>query len=73
MKRQKFAKKFGRKYNNDKNYRKVKNHCHYEGKYRGAAHSICILQYSTSKDISVVFQNIYQFSNHGISKFISLL
>ena len=32
-----------------KNYRKVRDHCHYTGKYRGAAHSICDLRYRTTK------------------------
>ena len=34
---QRFLKKFA----NDKNYQKVRDHCHYTGKHRGAAHSIC--------------------------------
>ena len=29
-----------------KRYRKVRDHCHYSGKYRGAAHSIRNLKYS---------------------------
>ena len=32
---------------NDKKYHKVRDHCHYTGKYRGAAHSICNLRYKT--------------------------
>ena len=31
-----------------KNY-KVGDHCHYTGKYRGAAHNICNLRYKISK------------------------
>ena len=42
---------------NDKNYHKVKDHCHYTGKYRGAAHDICNLRYKISKEIPVVFHN----------------
>ena len=41
----------------DENYRnrkKVKDHCHYTGKFRGAAHSICNLNYKVPKNIPVV-------------------
>ena len=31
----------------DKKYHKVKDHCHYTRKYRGAAHDICNLRYKT--------------------------
>ena len=34
---------------NDRKYHKVKDHCHYTGKYRGAAHDICNLRYKISK------------------------
>ena len=34
-------------YDGSKNYFKVKDHCHYTGRYRGAAHSICSLRYRT--------------------------
>ena len=31
--------------NNDKKQQKVRDHCHYTGKYRGTAHNICNLRY----------------------------
>ena len=36
---------------------KVRDHCYYTGKYRGAAHSNCNLKYRTEKKIPVVFNN----------------
>ena len=38
-------------------HRKVKGHCHYTGKYRGAAHNICNLRYKTPKEVPIVFHN----------------
>ena len=35
--------------NDNKKYHKYRDHCHYTGKYRGAAHSICNLRYKTPK------------------------
>ena len=43
--------------NNNKKQQKVKDHCHYTGKYRGAAHNICNLRYKIPKEIPVVFHN----------------
>ena len=40
------------------NYRKVRDHCHYTGKYRGVAHSICNLKFNVSNKIPVVFHGI---------------
>ena len=40
-----------------KNYRKVRSHCHYTGKYRGAAHSICNSKFHVPNEIPVVFHN----------------
>ena len=48
--------------------RKVTNHCHYTGKYRGAAHSICNLRYKISKEIPVVFHNGSTYDYHFIIK-----
>ena len=47
--------RFFRKLFRDQNYRKVRDHCHYTGKYRGAAHSICNLTFNVSNEIPVVF------------------
>ena len=42
---------------NEKNkfklYEKVRDHCHYTGKCRGAAHSICTLRYKVPQEIPV--------------------
>ena len=35
----------------DKKYHKVKEHCHYTGKHRGAAHDVCNLRYKILKGI----------------------
>ena len=43
--------------NNDKKNYKAKDHCHYTGKYRGAAHNICNLKYKVPKEIPIVFHN----------------
>ena len=46
-------------YKNDqktfKLYHKVRDHCHYTGKVRGAAQSICNLRQKTPKEIPVLF------------------
>ena len=46
-------KMFVHKYNNDKIYWKIKDHCHCTGKLRGAAHSICNMKYIIPKEILV--------------------
>ena len=38
-------------------YKKVKDHCHYTGKFRGAAHSICNLRYKVPKEITIIIHN----------------
>ena len=47
---------------------KVRDHCHYTGKYRGAAHSICNLRYTIPKKIPVVFHNGSTYDYHFIIK-----
>ena len=52
----------------DKNYHKVKDYCHYTGKYRGAAHDICNPRYKIPKEIPVVFHNGSTYDYHFIIK-----
>ena len=40
-------------FNNDK----VRDHCHFTGKYRGAAHNMCNLRYKIPKNIPVISHN----------------
>ena len=53
--------------NNKKNY-KVRDHCHYTGKYRGAAHNIRNLRYKVPKEIPIVFHNGSTYDYHFIIK-----
>ena len=52
----------------DKKRYKVKDHCHYTGKYRGAAHNICNLRYRITKEIPIVFHNGSTYDYHFIIK-----
>ena len=52
----------------DKKHHKVRDHCHYTGKYRGAAHNICNLRYKVPKEIPVVFHNGSTYDYHFIIK-----
>ena len=47
---------------------KVRDHCHYTGEYRGAAHSICYLRYSVPKKSPIVFHNGSNYDYHFIIK-----
>ena len=46
--------------------KKVRDHCHYTGKYRGDADSNCNLNYKISKEIPVVFHNGSTYDYHFI-------
>ena len=52
----------------NKKYYKIRDHCHYTGKCRGAAHNICNLRYETPKEIPVVFHNGSTYDYHYIIK-----
>ena len=43
---------------------KVRDHCHYTGRYRGPAHRNCNLRYRIPHYISVVFHNLSGYDTH---------
>ena len=43
---------------------KVKDHCYFTGKYRGAAHNTCNLKYKIPKNIPVIFHNGSTYDYH---------
>ena len=43
---------------------RVRDHCHFTGRYRGAAHNICNLKYSKPNNISVFFHNLTGYDSH---------
>ena len=49
---------------NDKKNYKVRDHCHYTGKYRSAAHNMCNLRYKVPKEIPIVFHNGSTYDYH---------
>ena len=57
-----------KKFNNDKNDRKVRDHCLCTGKYRRAAHSICNLKSNVPSEVPVVFRNGSSYDYHFLTK-----
>ena len=43
---------------------RVRDHCHYTGRYRGAACNICNLKYRKPNNISVFFHNLSGYDSH---------
>ena len=54
--------------NESSNDNQARDHCHYTGKYRGAAHNNCNLNYRVPKDIPLVFHNGSTYDYHFIIK-----
>ena len=48
----------------DENLRKVRDHCHYSGKFRGAAHQSCNLKFQRPKFTPVFFHNLQNYDSH---------
>ena len=44
--------------------KKVRDHCHFTGKYRGAAHNKCNLQFKKPKFTPVIFHNLSGYDAH---------
>ena len=49
-------------------YQKVRDHCHFTGKCRGAGHGICNLRYRVPHEIAVKFYNGSNYDYHHIIK-----
>ena len=60
-----------KEFSTNKKYRKVRDHCHYTGKFREAAHSNCNLKYKIPKEIPIVFHNVSKYDYHFIIKQLS--
>ena len=48
----------------DKGLLKVRDHCHFTGKFTGAAHSKCNLQYKRPKFIPIIFHGMSNYDSH---------
>ena len=45
-------------------YHKVRDHCHYTEKFRGAVHNICNLRYNVPTKVQIVFHNGSTYDYH---------
>ena len=61
-------KKILKKFANDKNYWKLRDHCHIPSKYRGATHSICDLRFNLPNEIPAALHNGSNYDYHFIIK-----
>ena len=57
-----------KKFANDKNYGKVRDHCHFTDKYRDAVHSICNLRFNEPDELPVGFHNGSNYDYYFIIK-----
>ena len=59
----------GKEWSNDKNNPKVRDHCHFTGEYRGAAHKFCNLKLKIKPgktNIPMIFHNLKGYDSHLI-------
>ena len=50
------------------NYQKVRYNCQFTGNYRGAAHSICHLEFNVPNEIPLAFRDDSNYDYHFIIK-----
>ena len=62
------GKRISKKLSKSIDYRKVRDHCHYTGKYRAEVRSICNLKLNIPNEIPVVFHNGSNYDYNFISK-----
>ena len=53
----------------DRRNKKVRDHYHYTGLCRGAAHNNCNLKYTISDHIPIVFHNLSRYDAYGTDKY----
>ena len=52
------------KFTNDFKNDKYRDHCHFTGRYRGAAHNLCNLKHKKPNFTPVVFHNLSGYDSH---------